>query len=153
MASRRPISRVRSVTLTSMMFMMPMPPTSRLTAATAPSSVVITCVVPDSVSASCWVSRMLKLSSSPSASLRRSRSSWRRLALSRVLSLPSSIDTCSVLTRWLPLTRRCSVRSGTSTVSSWSLPNAAWPLDASTPITSHENCLMRNCSPRPRVPP
>ena len=48
-----PISRVRSVTLTSMMFMMPMPPTSRLTAATAPSSVVITLVVPDSVSAIC----------------------------------------------------------------------------------------------------
>jgi hypothetical protein len=44
---------VRSVTLTSMMFMMPMPPTSRLTAATAPSRVVITCVVPDIVSASC----------------------------------------------------------------------------------------------------
>ena len=40
-ASRMPISRVRSVTLTSMMFMMPMPPTSRLTAATAPSSVVM----------------------------------------------------------------------------------------------------------------
>ena len=34
-ASRMPISRVRSVTLTSMMFMMPMPPTTRLIAATA----------------------------------------------------------------------------------------------------------------------
>ena len=33
MALRTPISRVRSVTLTSMMFMMPMPPTSKLTAA------------------------------------------------------------------------------------------------------------------------
>ena len=32
MARRMPISRVRSVTETSMMFMMPMPPTSRLTA-------------------------------------------------------------------------------------------------------------------------
>src|SRR3990167_3283821 len=42
MARRRPISRVRSVTLTSMMFMMPMPPTSRLTAATAPKSVFST---------------------------------------------------------------------------------------------------------------
>ena len=30
-ALRTPISRVRSVTDTSMMFMMPMPPTSRLT--------------------------------------------------------------------------------------------------------------------------
>ena len=37
-ASRRPISRVRSVTETSMMFMMPMPPTSSETAATAASS-------------------------------------------------------------------------------------------------------------------
>ncbi len=33
-ARRRPISLVRSVTETSMMFMMPMPPTSRLTEAT-----------------------------------------------------------------------------------------------------------------------
>ncbi len=32
---RMPISRVRSATLTSMMFMTPMPPTSRLMAATA----------------------------------------------------------------------------------------------------------------------
>ena len=32
-AMRMPISRVRSVTLTSMMFMTPMPPTSRDTAA------------------------------------------------------------------------------------------------------------------------
>ena len=67
----------------------------------------------------------------------------------RVLSLPSCIDTSSVATRWLPVTRRCSVCSGTSTVSSWSLPIAAWPLEASTPITSQENCLMRSCSPRP----
>ena len=41
-ASRVPISRVRSVTDTSMMFMMPTPPTIRLTAATAPSSAVST---------------------------------------------------------------------------------------------------------------
>ena len=37
-ASRRPISRVRSVTDTSMMFMMPMPPTASDTPATAASS-------------------------------------------------------------------------------------------------------------------
>ena len=35
-----PISRVRSVTVTSMMFMTPMPPTSSEIAATAPSSTV-----------------------------------------------------------------------------------------------------------------
>ena len=39
-ALRIPISRVRSVTVTSMMFMIPMPPTRRLMAATAPSRTV-----------------------------------------------------------------------------------------------------------------
>ena len=41
-ALRMPISRVRSVTLTSMMFITPIPPTSSEIAATAPSSVVKT---------------------------------------------------------------------------------------------------------------
>ena len=44
-ALRMPISRVRSVTLTSMMFMTPIPPTSSEIAATAPSSVVKTWVL------------------------------------------------------------------------------------------------------------
>ena len=39
-AMRMPISRVRSVTLTSMMFMTPMPPTSSEIAATDPSRTV-----------------------------------------------------------------------------------------------------------------
>ena len=112
MARRRPISLVRSVTLTSMMFMMPMPPTSRLTAATAPSSMVSTLVVPESVSASCLVSSTLKLSSSVSASLRRSRSNWVMLALTRVLSLPSAMDTSKSLTWVLPVMRRCRVLIG-----------------------------------------
>ena len=42
---RVPISRVRSVTLTSMMFMMPMPPTTSDTPAIAPSNPVMTSVV------------------------------------------------------------------------------------------------------------
>ena len=41
-AIRRPISRVRSVTDTSMMFMMPIPPTMSDTEAMAASSIVIT---------------------------------------------------------------------------------------------------------------
>ena len=45
MALRMPISRVRSVTVTSMMFMTPIPPTSSEIAATAPSSTVNVCVV------------------------------------------------------------------------------------------------------------
>jgi hypothetical protein len=44
-ALRMPISRVRSVTLTSMMFMTPIPPTSSEMAATAPSRVVKTWLV------------------------------------------------------------------------------------------------------------
>ena len=40
MALRTPISRVRSVTVTSMMFMTPMPPTRSEMAATMPSSTV-----------------------------------------------------------------------------------------------------------------
>jgi len=123
-----------------------MPPTSRLTAATAPSSVVITLVVPDSVSAICLVSSTLKLSSSAAASLRRSRSSSVRLFITRSPSASSCIDTSSVATRWLPTTRRCTVCRGSSTMSSWSPPIAARPLEPSTPMIVHENCLTRSCS-------
>ena len=75
MARRMPISRVRSVTDTSMMFMMPMPPTSRLTAATAPSRPVSIAVVPAVACTICFMSRTEKSSSLPGAMLRRSRSS------------------------------------------------------------------------------
>ena len=51
-ALRIPISRVRSVTLTSMMFMTPIPPTSSEIAATSPSSVVNTLLVELEVSSS-----------------------------------------------------------------------------------------------------
>ena len=49
-AMRMPISRVRSVTLTSMMFMMPIPPTIRLIEPMASSSSPIDCVVDFTVS-------------------------------------------------------------------------------------------------------
>ena len=49
-AMRMPISRVRSVTETSMMFMMPMPPTIRLIEPIAASSAEIAAVVVDNVS-------------------------------------------------------------------------------------------------------
>ena len=42
-ARRTPISRVRSVTVASMMFMMPMPPTTRLIAAIDPSTTLKIC--------------------------------------------------------------------------------------------------------------
>ncbi len=53
-AMRMPISRVRSVTLTSMMFMIPMPPTSSDTAATLASSSVMVCVP-------CWRASAISL--------------------------------------------------------------------------------------------
>ena len=72
-ARRMPISRVRSVTDTSMMFMMPMPPTSSDTAAMLASSVVMTFEVASAVLAiSSWV-RMKKSSLSPG----RMRWRWR----------------------------------------------------------------------------
>ena len=61
-----PISRVRSVTLTSMMFMMPMPPTSRLTAATADSRLVSTMLTVSSMLRTSAISRTAKSSSLPS---------------------------------------------------------------------------------------
>ena len=51
-ALRIPISRVRSVTLTSMMFITPIPPTSSEIAATSPSRVVKTLLVALEVSSS-----------------------------------------------------------------------------------------------------
>ena len=68
-ALRMPISRVRSVTDTSMMFMMPMPPTMRLTAAMLASSAVNTWVVCCCVARkSCWL-RILKSLSRAGADL------------------------------------------------------------------------------------
>ena len=66
---RRPISRVRSVTLTYMMFMIPIPPTTSEMPAMQASRVVIRSVVELSMLlSSCWL-RMVKSSSSPSLSL------------------------------------------------------------------------------------
>ena len=60
MAMRIPISRVRSVTDTSMMFMIPMPPTTSETHATAPSSVDMTFVACACAWAAALMFRMMK---------------------------------------------------------------------------------------------
>ena len=65
-AMRTPISRVRSVTLTSMMFMMPMPPTSSDTAAMLASSVVRV-LVPSCCAPAISVRLRIEKSSSPPA--------------------------------------------------------------------------------------
>jgi len=66
-AMRMPISRVRSVTLTSMMFMMPMPPTSSEMPATEPRNNVMTVEMVPTVSAISFWLRMVKSSSRPAA--------------------------------------------------------------------------------------
>ena len=56
MACRMPISRVRSVTETSMMFMIPMPPTSREMPATVPRNTTRVWLASSKVSRiSCWL--------------------------------------------------------------------------------------------------
>jgi hypothetical protein len=61
-AMRSPISRVRSVTLTSMMFITPMPPTISEIAATAPSMIVSVFCVDSTVAISDAVLRTWKSS-------------------------------------------------------------------------------------------
>ena len=83
MALRMPISRVRSRTDTSMMFMIPMPPTTSEIEAIPPSSRVSVPLIEDAA-ASSWVwSKMLKSSSSVAARSWRSRSSAVMLGLGR----------------------------------------------------------------------
>ncbi len=139
-AMRSPISRVRSVTLTSMMFMMPMPPTTRLTPATAASSSVIT-RLDSSCAASISVRlRTLKSSSCPGCRRWRWRSSSRMFSSAAFMLWPSRTFTLIEPTRFrrpplMPWMRLRKVDSGTMTTSSWSWPTEFWPLRASTPIT------------------
>ena len=149
MASRMPISRVRSVTDTSMMFMMPIPPTRRLTAATALSRAVSIWVVPVSMLAISFMSITLKLSSSLGPRWRRSR--IRRfdvlLGLLGGGALPDrDLDEGDVL-----VARRCAAgrcAAGSRTISSWSIPMLLCPFASSRPITSQENFCRRILSPR-----
>ena len=65
---RRPISRVRSVTDTSMMFMMPMPPTISETTAMARVNIVIVWVMPVRMLVMSSCVRTMKSLSSPGIS-------------------------------------------------------------------------------------
>ena len=89
-----------------MMFMMPMPPTSRLTAATAPSNIVIICVVPESIEAISFMSITLKLSSWFAERCRRLRISRPMSLFTRSVEAPSFAETWIMLTSSLPAIRR-----------------------------------------------
>ena len=151
-AMRRPISRVRSVTETIMMFMMPMPPTMSDTDATAARSSDM--VREDSArdsNASTW----LRIQKSFSW-LGRRRCLWR--SSSRISF--SAIETSSgdrTFTAIALTSRPLSARSpntffragaiGIMTRSSWSHPPMEYPLACSTPATLKGTRLMRMTEP------
>ena len=140
-AMRRPISRVRSVTLTSMMFMMPMPPITRLIPATVASSSVMTRLDSSWARSISVRLRTLNGSSAPGCTLKR----WRKSSLIRSstapMSCPSRTFTEIEPTRFKrlvaspPHTRLRKVPKGSITTSSWSCPMEFWPLGLSTPTT------------------
>ena len=95
---RTPISRVLSVTETSMMFMMPIPPTSSDTEATLISRPVIVCAICTRVAAISSIVRTLK--SSSSGFLMRWRSRISRVIATAVGST-SSLERAVIDTWWM----------------------------------------------------
>ena len=89
---RRPISLVRSVTLTYMMFMIPIPPTMSEMPATQPSSIVIMSVVEFIIDASSSCERMLKSSSSASCVSVASFNLWLRRRMVVISSVALSVS-------------------------------------------------------------
>ncbi len=104
-ALRMPISRVRSVTVTSMMFMMPMPPTTRLTPAMPASRKPRISVVCCWVARNCLRSMIEKSLSAPGASpcLRRITRSTSTIALAS--SVPGATCTAIDCSLSSPVTR------------------------------------------------
>ena len=143
MARRVPISFVRSVTETNMMFIIPIPPTRRLTAATALRRAVNILVVLASIEDISFRSITVKSSSSVPVICLRSRINISMSLCAFSVGIPSLIETCIRLKSSFPEIRRWNVRRGTTTRSSWSLPIVFWPLGASRPITTHESFLNR----------
>ena len=123
-ARRSPISRVRSVTDTSMMFMIPIPPTTRETTAIPANSSAWVC---DIASRTCSRSEMLRTEKSSGSA---AESLWRRRRRRSVASTTSgtasgvSAETKTLPIHVWPVRRSCSVVMGIRTVSSWSRPKS-----------------------------
>ena len=100
---RRPISRVRSVTLTYMMFMMPMPPTMSEMPATQPNRMVSMSVVDVIIDASSSWERMLKSSSSAIWVSVASRSLWLRRRMVVICSVAFSVAPSVMAEHCMPL--------------------------------------------------
>ncbi len=150
MARRTPISRVRSVTDTSMMFMMPMPPTSRLTprhrAQHAGHALAVAMVIASAI----WV--MSRISNIVARHL-----GAMRLVSRRIVSMSAwtaevgdSVDGATEIESDVASRRRCgagSPLSGSRTTLSWSWPktDGPWPI---TPITLQLEPFGRGSSGR-----
>ena len=135
-ALRMPISRVRSVTLTSMMFMMPMPPTSRAMDTIPPATEVMMPVMLPMMEANCLGLKTLK----PSCSLGLRPLMRRRASPTR--SAPSSALILGSMRTWKNSWRRCwsvsrasPVVRGMITLLSGSLPRVV-PRSSRTPMIS-----------------
>ena len=145
-ALRTPISRVRSVTDTSMMFMMPMPPTSRLTAAMLASRKAKICVDAAAMSMNWRRLRIMKSLSSPARILcsRRSTRSMSTIPISKETSSATRAE--SPRSRSVPKTRSSAVVKGMNMSSSGSGPKRS-PTLSKTPITSNGTRLTNTVWP------
>ena len=114
MALRMPISRVRSVTVTSMMFMMPMPPTIREMAAMPPSRTDRTEATELMASSMKFMELTVKASSS--ISKRSSKSSVRARSVSSMLRFSGALTTKVVTSSVTESDRRISEGYGTYAV-------------------------------------
>ncbi len=88
-ALRMPISRVRSVTLTSMMFMMTMPPTSSEMEASATATTKKLPLKFDHRERKLWLVSMTKLSGAPGVSWRRLRTTARTWSMAASMGAPT----------------------------------------------------------------
>ena len=133
-AIRKPISRVRSVTDTSMMFMMPMPPTSsEMLAITAISRRIV--VVMTTAMAAISDTLLTSKSSLPGLTRWLSRSTRMTSSLTAPVWLGSRGLVSTVVTRSSPTTRCCTVVIGRKIWSSWSAPMGERPLGPTIPTT------------------
>ncbi len=135
-ALRTPISRVRSVTVTSMMFMMPMPPTTSETAAMLASRLVKIWVVACWVARISWDPRIMKSLSPPGRILCSRRMIRSMSTCTWVIGTPSRPSTAMERSRSVPKTRYWAVLRGMKMISSGFCHDWAAPLGCSTPITS-----------------
>ena len=130
-----PISRVRSVTDTSMMFITPMPPTSSEIAATAPSSVVNTSVLASDASRTEPWLRTWKPGLVGSVDVLALEEDRGHLGLGGVERAAADVAwTVIELSRAEPVRASWTAVIGASTTSSWSWTPLE-PLGAVTPMT------------------